>query len=44
MLKFRYSVLESTTEELIAMATEVTEVYVIPVLETMPPSETSRAA
>ena len=41
MLKFRYSVLESTTEELIAMATEVTEV---PALGAMPPSETSRAA
>jgi hypothetical protein len=44
LLKLQYYFLEGTTEELIAMATEVTEVYVIPVLETMPPSETSRAA
>ena len=44
LLKFQYYFLEGTTEEMISMATEVTEVYVVPVLEAVPAAEASRAA
>ena len=44
LLKLQYYLLEGTTEELISMTIEVTEVYVVPVLEAMPLAENNRAA
>ncbi len=44
LLKLQYYFLEGTTDQLIAMATEITEVYVVPVLEAAAPAESRHAA
>jgi biopolymer transport protein ExbB/TolQ len=43
LLKLQYYFLEGGTEELVAMVTEITEVYVVPVLEE-PETELAHAA
>jgi biopolymer transport protein ExbB/TolQ len=44
LLKLQFYFLEGTTDQLIAMATEITEVYVVPVLEVAPPVDSRHAA